>query len=134
MIAFRMGNMLLTFVDKYYEYNGKREIQDKRLTIQGYKLAWLANLVATFLLKNCEDLFIDNVIYYDLTGSTEERRWSGDHERTENECRHGEWLNTFQKRMNEVTDYKELVFTVSIWRGKEKNDGVKHPKAEIVRS
>jgi hypothetical protein len=26
MVAFGMGNTLLTFVDKYYEYDGEREI------------------------------------------------------------------------------------------------------------
>jgi hypothetical protein len=35
MIAFGMGNTLLTFVDKYYAYDGEREIQDKGLTIGG---------------------------------------------------------------------------------------------------
>jgi hypothetical protein len=35
MIAFGMGNTLLTFVDKCYEYGGKRDIQDKGLTIGG---------------------------------------------------------------------------------------------------
>ena len=57
MIAFGMGNTLLTFVDKYYEYDGEREIQDKGLTIGGYESAWLADLVAAFVLENSEDLF-----------------------------------------------------------------------------
>jgi hypothetical protein len=35
MIAFGMGNTLLTFVDKYYKYDSKIEIQDKGLTIGG---------------------------------------------------------------------------------------------------
>jgi hypothetical protein len=38
------------------------------------------------------------------------------------------WLNTFQKRVNIVTGYEELVFTVSIW-GKEEDDDVRHPEA-----
>jgi hypothetical protein len=40
MIAFGMGNhTLLTFVDKYYQYNGKRERKDKGLTIGSYESA-----------------------------------------------------------------------------------------------
>jgi hypothetical protein len=39
MVAFWMGNTLLSFVDKYYEYDSKREIQVKGLTIGGYELA-----------------------------------------------------------------------------------------------
>ncbi len=68
MIAFGMGNTLLTFIDKYYENNSEREIQNKGLIIGGYELAWLANLVAAFVLKNCEDLFNDaiyNAVYND---------------------------------------------------------------------
>jgi hypothetical protein len=57
MIAFGMGNTLLLFVNKYYEYKGKKEIQDKGLAIGGYELAWLANLVAAFVLENSQDCF-----------------------------------------------------------------------------
>jgi hypothetical protein len=44
MIKFSMGNTLLTFVDKYYEYGGNLDVEDRGLTIGGYKSAWLANL------------------------------------------------------------------------------------------
>jgi hypothetical protein len=39
MIAFGMGNTLLTFVDKYYKYDGEQDIQDKGLMIGGYESA-----------------------------------------------------------------------------------------------
>ena len=45
MIRFGMGNTLLTFVDKYYEYGGEVNIEEKGLTIGGYESTWLANLV-----------------------------------------------------------------------------------------
>jgi hypothetical protein len=45
----------------------------------------------------------------------------------------GECLGTFQEKVNQVTGYEGLVFTVSIWRNKE-NDEVGHPKAEVVKS
>jgi hypothetical protein len=44
MIKFGMGNTLLTFVDKYYEYGGDLDVEDRGLTIGGYKSAWLADL------------------------------------------------------------------------------------------
>jgi hypothetical protein len=62
MIAFGMGNTLLTFVDKYYEYDGESDIRDKGLTIGGYKSAWLAHLVAAFVLENTTKLF-EEAIY-----------------------------------------------------------------------
>jgi hypothetical protein len=44
-----------------------------------------------------------------------------------------EWLNTLQERVNIITGYEGLVFTISIW-GKYKGGKVRHPKAEIVKS
>jgi hypothetical protein len=64
MITFGMGNTLLTFIDKYYEYDGEQEIKDKGLTIGSYESVWLADLVAAFILENSEDLFNDAV--YDI--------------------------------------------------------------------
>jgi uncharacterized protein YcsI (UPF0317 family) len=56
MIAFGMGNNLLTFINKYYKYNGKREIEDKGLTIGSYKSTWLADLVAAFIGCSCTSI------------------------------------------------------------------------------
>jgi hypothetical protein len=42
-------------------------------------------------------------------------------------------LNAFQKEVNLITGYEELIFTVSIWR-ERKNDEVGHLKAKVVRS
>ena len=57
MIRFGMGNTLLTFVDKYYEYGGEVNIEEKGLTIGGYESTWLADLVAAYLLENVTDIF-----------------------------------------------------------------------------
>ena len=122
MIALGMGNTLLTFIDK------EREIQDKGLTIGGYKLAWLANLVAAFVLENCKDLFEDavyNGIYRDDGLVIMEGQ------KTKADI--GKWLETFQRRVNQVTGYEGLVFTVSIWRQDQSNEQA-HPKAEIRKS
>jgi hypothetical protein len=115
MIAYEMGSTLLTFVDKYYKYNGKREIQDNILTIGGYKLAWHADLVAASMLENWEDLFDNNDVYdkiYRDNGLVIINRV-----RSNGNISKG--LNSFQKRVNEIIGYKGLVFTVSI-SGEEK--------------
>ena len=44
-----------------------------------------------------------------------------------------EWLKSFQERVNILTGYDGLVFTVSIWRELKDDDGI-HPKAEVVKS
>jgi hypothetical protein len=61
LIQFGMGNTLLTFVDKYYEYGGECEIDDRGLTIGGYESAWLADLVAAFILENSDEHFKDTM-------------------------------------------------------------------------
>ena len=50
-----MGNTLISYRDKHYEYDGDQEISNKCLTIGGYESAWLADLVAAFILEetNC---------------------------------------------------------------------------------
>jgi hypothetical protein len=115
MIAFGMGNTLLTFVDKYYEYNGERDIRYNGLTIGSYESALLADLVAAFMLENITELF--NKTAYD-----EIYRDGGlvimDGVKTNNEI--GKWLSSFQKEVNIVTGYKVLVFTVSIWQEKKR--------------
>ena len=44
MIEFGMSNTLLTVVDKFYEYGGDMDGDDRGLTIGGYESAWLADL------------------------------------------------------------------------------------------
>ena len=52
-----MGSTLITFMDKYYEYDGDKVINDKGLTIGGYESAWLADLAGAFLLENTQEAF-----------------------------------------------------------------------------
>jgi hypothetical protein len=60
MIAFGMGNTLLIFIDKYYEYDGEHKI--KGVTMGGYESAWLADLVITaFVLENTVNLFNETI-------------------------------------------------------------------------
>ena len=51
MIGFGMKNTLVSFIDKYYEYGGEMEDEKRGLTIGGYESAWLADLVAAYLLE-----------------------------------------------------------------------------------
>jgi hypothetical protein len=50
-IHFGIGNTLIRFGDKYFEYDGDRNVNDKGLTIGGYKSALLADLVAALFSK-----------------------------------------------------------------------------------
>ena len=59
MIKFGMSKTLITFVDKFYEHGGDTDDDDHGLTIGGYESAWLADLVASYILENCRSLFRD---------------------------------------------------------------------------
>jgi hypothetical protein len=120
MIKFGMGNTLLTFVDKYYEYGGDLDIEDRGLTIGGYESAWLADLCMAYVMDNSRDILDDLIyegIYRDdgiavLKGSV-----------TTGEV--AKWLGIFQARVNHLADSKFLEFTAEIW-GNDKDDGKKY--------
>ena len=57
LIKFGMSNTLLIFLDKYYEYGGSSNPSNRGLTIGGYKSAWLADLVASYILEKLHYLF-----------------------------------------------------------------------------
>ena len=57
MIKFGMGNTLFTFVDKYYEYGGEDNVEEHGLMIGGYELAWLVDLVASYVLESASKQF-----------------------------------------------------------------------------
>jgi hypothetical protein len=74
-----MGNTLITFEDKYYEYDGNCDVYDKGLTIGGYESAWLADLVAAFVLENTQHMFkmtTFNGIYRDDSLVVMKGNWS----------------------------------------------------------
>ena len=55
MQRFSMGNTLITFRDKYYEYGVEEDPKERALTIGGYDSAWLADLVAGYLMEKAEE-------------------------------------------------------------------------------
>ena len=57
MLKFGMGNTLITFEGKYWECGGDKDVYNKGLTIGGYESAWLADLVAAYVLENTQSFF-----------------------------------------------------------------------------
>ena len=49
----------LQFEDKYYEYYGGVDVEERGLTIGGFESAWLADLVVAFLFESLEHMFQD---------------------------------------------------------------------------
>ena len=82
MLKFSMGNTLVTFRNKYYEYGVDDDPMNRSLTIGGYDSAWNADLIASYILNMAQDHFTetkffglyrdDGNIILDGTRSTEE--------------------------------------------------------------
>ena len=58
MIKFGMGNTLISFVDKYFEYNGDKEVKERGLTIGEYESAFLADLVVLYIFEKVRKIFM----------------------------------------------------------------------------
>lgn len=65
MIRFGMKNIRVTFINKYCKYEGDINGENKGLTIGGFESVWLADLVASYILKQTKDIF-SNFIYYGI--------------------------------------------------------------------
>ena len=110
MVKFGMNSTLLTFIDKYYEYDGDQDPEDKGLTIGGYESAWLADLVGAYILANTRQHFekaIFDGLYRDDGFAIMEGKW------TYNQIVN--WRNGFQKSVNELAGGDYLQFTCSLW-------------------
>ena len=117
VIKFGMGNTLLTFINKYYEYGGDEDVEERGLMIRGYELAWLADLVASYILENIEELFKETRlkgIYRDDGIAVFKGNLKASNI--------GEWLQEFQNKVNDLARSDYLKFTAKIW-GKDKYDG-----------
>jgi len=64
LIQFGMSTTLIQFCGVYYLYDGDREVEDKGLTIGGYKSAWLADLAMAFLLETMDQRVLDETKYF----------------------------------------------------------------------
>lgn len=127
MIKFGMGNTLLMFMDKYYEYAGDEETDERGLMIGGYESAWLADLVAGYVLECTSDHFKktklkgiyrdDGLVVFD-----------GDLKKGDV----GAWLNEFQGSVNELAGSDFLRFTAEVW-GKDKDDDSVHEMVKVCK-
>jgi hypothetical protein len=95
LLKFSMETNILTFKGKYYEYGGKTTI--KGLNIGGFESAWLADLVAAYLLDISSDLFEES-LYNKIYRDDGIMVWKNI--KNVNEIK--KWLDKFKKRVNEA--------------------------------
>ena len=113
LIKFGMSNTLLTFQGRYYEYRGmSHDSTQCGLTIGGYESAWLADLVASFIFVQTDDLFQSTCRYSGIYRDDGIAIFNGlwkDEDITR-------WFQTFQYRVENCLKSKNLKFTCEIWR------------------
>ena len=128
MIKFGMGATLLTFVDKYYEYDGSCDIEEKGLTIGGYESAWLADLVASYILETTTEQFVDMKYhgFYrdDGFGVFTQRLMKQDVI---------QWRNKFQEEVNRIAGNDFVQFTAVVW-GADREDGSISEEVTVEKS
>ena len=116
-IKFGMGLTLLTFVDKYYLYDGNVPVNERGLTIGGYESAWLADLVMSFLLETADQSLLDELKYFGIYRDDGLGIFEG--KKSIDEV--NDWLNKFQSSINQQATNDFLQFTAEVWKAGEIN-------------
>ena len=80
------------------------------LTIGGCESAWLADLVVAFVFEKSEDIFSDLVFM--KTYRDDALRISDGTKTKDEDC---DWLDIFQRRVNEVQGSEHLKFTAQFF-------------------
>mgnify|MGYP001787478984 FL=1 len=110
LIKFGMQHTLITFIDKYYEYDGDKNPEEKGLTIGGYESAWLADLVGSYILAHTKSHFRNSKyygLYRDDGIAVFNNKLSYDDI--------SKWRSKFQKSVNRLAGGTYLQFTCSVW-------------------
>ena len=114
LIRFGMCSTLINFQETFYEY-GDEDLETKGLAIEGYESAFLADLVASYLLEVFNNQFKEVLwrgIYSDDGFLVFEGR------RSISEIRI--WGDKFQEKVDEIAGNNYLQFTCETWNPGER--------------
>jgi hypothetical protein len=117
-IKFGMCNTLITFVDKYYLYDGDLDFNNRGLTVGGFESAWLADLTISYLLETIDQDLFKNVDYFGIYRDDGLAVFKKDLQPLEI----SNWLSSFQNAINSVAGNNFLQFTAVVW--KPNGDGI----------
>jgi hypothetical protein len=129
MIQFGMSHTPLTFGGKYFEYTGgETEVSNRGLAIGGFESAWLADVVASYLLENTCSHFDGNTVYRGIYRDNGLVVFSGF-------WRKGDvasWLSTFQQQVDDLAGSSFLKFTAVVWgTGRVHDDLSQSPQVTV---
>ena len=122
-----MSTTLLSLKDKYYMYDGDKNIEEQGLIIGSYELAWLADLAISYLLDNINQTVYNNMNYFGIyrddgiaifKGSISQRVMTN-------------WLNTFQREIESISGKDFLKFTAVLWKPNEQKEAESNNAVQI---
>ena len=66
MLKFNMSNCLINFGPEYFQYGKEKDPLKRVLTIGGFDSAWLADLVACYILEETEPTWENKFAYFKI--------------------------------------------------------------------
>ena len=122
MISFGMSNTIVSFKDRFFEYDGDVDTEERGLTIGGYESAWLADLVASYILEMNKKQF-ENTIYHGIYRDDGFMIFNKIMSPIEIDT----WLTKFQEQTDTLAESNCLQFTLEVW-GEDKMNYFKNHK------
>jgi hypothetical protein len=107
-----MGNTIVSFRDKFYEYGVDPNPDHQGLTIGGFESAFLADLEASYIFDKLSYILERHVQFVGTYRNDKIIVFWGSRS---NEWLH-DWLNTFQSKVNQLLCTLNIQFTMEIWQ------------------
>jgi hypothetical protein len=123
-----MGNAIVSFRDKYYEYGVNPDPNRRGLTIGGFESAFLADLEATYIFEKLHYLLEQHVKFIDTYRDDEIIVFHGN--KTSEWLKN--WLLTFQGEVNRLLGTVDIQFTMEIWRPGEASGPLPNSSVSVV--
>jgi hypothetical protein len=98
--------------DQYYIYDGDQSLDEKGLTIGGYESAWLADLVAAYILAEVDEERFSNATFFGMYRNDGLVVFNSKKTNTQVHT----WLNDFQLAVDELCGNSFLQFTAVMWQ------------------
>ena len=122
-----MSTTLLSFKDKYYMYDGDREMDERGFTIGGYESAWLADLAMSYLLDNIDQELYNGMQYFGIYRDDGIAFFDG----IINQKSLSDWLLKFQREIERIAGNEFLKFTAVIWKPDEHMETELDPAVQV---
>jgi hypothetical protein len=112
ILKFSMGNTIVSFQDKYYEYGVDPDPNRRGLTIGGFESAFLADLETTYIFQKLRHLYESYTSFIGTYRDDEIFVFRG--QRSTEWLKN--WLSTFQREVDRLLGTKDIQFTMEVWR------------------